>query len=85
MNASILIVALICVAYVYGENCTSSAQECTSFTCSPNFHKECVNMVCTCNPNQAVTCFSQSDCTNSDQLPNCNRNWHCVDNRCRCY
>ena len=36
--------------WVAAENCPSgNANDCTSLTCSNNFHESCVNNICTCN------------------------------------
>ncbi|XP_060564718.1 serine protease inhibitor Cvsi-1-like [Ruditapes philippinarum] len=83
MKALLFCVAITMVVDVFAENCPNNnvATECMSFQCSFGYYKECVNQICTCN-----NCMTQQDCTsNAAGLPNCNRQWHCVDNLCRCY
>ncbi|XP_045187937.2 serine protease inhibitor Cvsi-2-like [Mercenaria mercenaria] len=81
MRTTLLVFAAALVAYTHAENCTttSTQNQCTSTNCSRGYLKECANNVCTCSPN---TCTTQGDCAN---FLNCNNQWHCVDNGCRCY
>ncbi|XP_045193283.1 serine protease inhibitor Cvsi-2-like [Mercenaria mercenaria] len=86
MKVLLLICAALCVVYIHGEDCPTNNvnQECTHVNCDGNFHKECVQNVCTCTANTDHSCTAQSDCTSGHGDCHRQSGWHCVDNRCRC-
>ncbi|XP_045205519.1 serine protease inhibitor Cvsi-2-like [Mercenaria mercenaria] len=86
MKGLILICAALFVVCIQGEDCPLNivAIECTHVNCSPNFHKECVNNICTCTVNTDPACTTQSDCQTGHGDCNIWGGWHCVDNLCRC-
>ncbi|XP_052784077.1 serine protease inhibitor Cvsi-2-like [Mya arenaria] len=72
-------VVLACLALAYGEEC-QNVSGCTHVTCPENdYTLECHNRQCTCTHTTAQ-CTAVGDCSGN----RCDRDWHCVDGRCRC-
>ncbi|KAH3785993.1 serine protease inhibitor Cvsi-2-like [Dreissena polymorpha] len=81
----VAIFAAVCyIAMITAEDCPTNnvSTECTHLVCATGFHKECIRNVCTCSTD--VECALQRDCHDSGNRT-CNREWHCVDGRCRCF
>ncbi|KAH3782397.1 serine protease inhibitor Cvsi-1-like [Dreissena polymorpha] len=84
MNTIACLIAVAIVTMVMAEDCPTNNvnAECTHMTCADGFHKECINSICTCSTNSG--CVLQTDCRDTADRT-CNKKWHCVDNRCRCF
>ncbi|KAH3874974.1 serine protease inhibitor Cvsi-2-like [Dreissena polymorpha] len=66
------------LALAYTEECRSTA-DCGHVTCPENdYTLDCEHKQCTCTHTTA-NCTAVGDCRG-----NCDRDWHCVDGRCRC-
>ncbi|XP_052782732.1 serine protease inhibitor Cvsi-2-like [Mya arenaria] len=73
------VVVLACLALAYGEECRDTG-DCSHVTCPENdYVLECHNRQCTCTHTTAM-CTAATDCSANK----CDRDWHCVDGRCRC-
>ncbi|XP_045208596.2 serine protease inhibitor Cvsi-2-like [Mercenaria mercenaria] len=86
MRAVLFFVAVTQIVYIYAEDCPTNNvhTDCTHLQCTSEYHRECVNHVCTCNPNQGSYCTHTVNCTSNVYLPACWLGWHCVNQGCRC-
>ncbi|XP_052770560.1 serine protease inhibitor Cvsi-2-like [Mya arenaria] len=80
----VAVLVALSVSMVLASDCPNNISECQGIQCGTGFHLECVNTICTCSTNTG--CVLSSECTDTaDRTCDGNRNWVCIDNRCRCF
>ncbi|KAL4235929.1 hypothetical protein ACF0H5_004319 [Mactra antiquata] len=79
MKVAIFALAFVAaLVIVQAEECRDTG-DCQHVTCPENdYTLECHNRQCTCT-HRTATCALPGDCSGK-----CDRDWHCIDGRCRC-
>ncbi|KAH3802613.1 serine protease inhibitor Cvsi-2-like [Dreissena polymorpha] len=78
MKVAIVLLA-VCIAVAYAEECHDIG-DCGHVTCPESgYALVCEHRQCTCARTGDHTCATVADCSGR-----CERDWHCVDGKCKC-